>query len=237
MKKLIVLCFLCFVMSFAGVAQATNYGVITAQERILTLPQDQDTWYVSVFGETNDPKFHELKAWFMKDQGLTQLKRQVHFNEYTTDQVRYERYAGDMPGLPCVRIQNGKGVVTSEFWGTYIPMTSEALFQGILGDVNDKASWGCLRKRRERRRDGCPCPQPRPQPEPPIGPPPIGPPPIGPPILGPDPEPDPEPEPDQSSSLWIVLLGVAAALGAGIGFAQGYKAEHLDQPAKRISKP
>ncbi len=228
MKKLIVLYFLCIVMFSVGIAQATNYGVINTQERILTLPQDQTTWYVSLFGDTNDPKFHELKSWFKQNKELANLKRQVHFNEYVTGQVRYERYAKNMPGLPCIRVQNEKGVVTSEFWGAYIPMTSEALYQGIVGDVEDKASWGCLGN---RRRDRC-CPKPIPlQPQPPINPPPL--PPVGPPDLKPV---DPEPEPDQSNALWIMLLVMAAFAGAGFGFAQSYRSEHLDKEGPKQGK-
>ncbi len=231
MKKLIALLLLCIVISPIRLAEASSDGVITIQERILTLPQDQTTWYLSLFGDTNDPMFQELKAWVDTNEGLASLKRQTHYNEYTTDQVRYNRYAESMPGLPCIRIQSGQGVIISEFWNSYIPMTSEALFQAICGDISDKTSWGRLRRRRDRCKpspEPNPEPQPQPQPQPlPIGPPDL---PIGPPVLV-----QPEPEPKETGFPWF-LTALSALLGGSFGFVQSYKKEHMDKSSPSISK-
>ena len=218
MKKLIALFLLCIVIFPAGLTEAASDGVITVQERIVTLPQDQATWYLSLFGDTNDPIFQELKAWFKTNEGLANLKKQVHYNEYTTDQVRYDRYAKSMPGLPCIRVQNGEGVVTSEHWKDNIPMSSKALFQGICGDLKDKTSWGCLRRRRNDRCNPQPQPQPEPQPEPPPDLP------IGPPKI----QPEPEPEPEAPGFPWGLTI-LSALIGGGVGFVQGYQTERMDK--------
>jgi hypothetical protein len=142
---------------------------------------------------------------------LVNLRKQVHYNEYSVKCNRYQRYANNMPGLPCVRVQTNKGVVASEFWADYIPMSADALYSGIRGDLSDKASWGCLRRRR-----CCPCPGPQPQPEP-----------------EPEPEPQPEPEKPVKPVLpakprprfpWLVTI-LSTLLGGGIGFYQGWRDE------------
>lgn len=233
MKKLIALFLLCIVILPVGLTEAASDGVITVQERVITLPQDQTTWYVSLFGNTNDVKFQELKVWFKTNEGLADLRKQVHYNEYTTDQERYKRYAASMPGLPCVRIQNGKGVVTSEFWSDNIPLSSEALFQGICGDLKNKTSWGSL----GRRRNNWCRPRPQPQPQPPPQPPEPGPPspdlPIGPPVIV---QPEPEPEPEEPGFPWLLTV-LSALLGGGFGFVQGYKKEHFNNASPSLSKP
>jgi len=228
MKKLFALLLLCIVSLPVGLTEAASDGVVTIQERVLTLPQDQMTLYLTIFGDTNDPMFQKLKAWVNTDEGLASLKRQVHYNEYTTDQVRYNRYTESMPGLPCIRVQNGKGVVTSELWNSYIPMTSEALFQAICGDIKDETSWGCLRRRRNDRCKPNPEPQPIPEPQPQPNPPDL---PVGPPdIVTPD-----TPEPEAPGFPWF-LTALSAMLGGGFGFVQSYRKEHMDKPSPSISK-
>jgi hypothetical protein len=186
---------------------------------MLTLPQDQGAWYLTVFGEAGDAEFQQLQEWLKTDEGLTKLKSQVRFNKYTTDQVRYQRYVETMPGLPCIRLQTEKGLVVSEFWGDNIPGTSNALYRGIKGDLKDKTSWGCLRRRR------CPAPKPKPNPKPPVVVPDEKPvePPVGPPVL------DEEPDEPEESRMWILLTILGALGGGAFGFYQEYKAEHMDK--------
>ncbi len=237
MKKLIALFLLCIVILPIGLTEAASDGVITVQERVITLPQDQTTWYVSLFGDTNNAKFQELKVWFKTNEGLANLRKQVHYNEYTTDQERYKRYAASIPGLPCVRIQNGKGVVISEFWNDNIPLSPEALFQGICGDLKNKTSqrFNLFRRRQndQWQSDRCrPRPQPQPQPQPQPGPP-LDELPIGPPVIV---QPEPEPELEESGFPWL-LTALSALLGGGFGFAQGYKKEHFNNASPSLSKP
>ncbi len=208
--KQIFLTLMCL-LAFAVSAFAT-------EERVVKLPQDQGAWYLTVFGTAGDAKFTQLQSWLVSDTGLKKLKVQVRYNQYTTDQVRYKRYAKNMPGLPCIRLQNEKGLVVSEFWGNNIPSTSSALYRGIRDDLTAKASGILFRRRRP-----CPCPDrnpPKPDtvivPEPPVGPP----------IL----EPELEPEPEESN-LWLLLVVLGALAGGGLGFVQEYKAEHKPNPA------
>ncbi len=216
MKRILLTltCLLAFVVS-----------AFATEERIVNLPQDQGAWYLTVFGESEDAKFIELQMWLTTNEGLRKLKTQVRFNKYTTDQIRYQRYVKDMPGLPCIRLQNEKGLVVSEFWGDNIPITSATLYKGIKGDLQDKTSWGCIRNRRQNKL--CPFkqhPQPEPEPEPNL---PVEPP-IGPPIL------EPEPEPEESK-LWLLLVVLGALGGGAFGFVQEYKAEHM-KPGPKSSK-
>jgi hypothetical protein len=195
-------------------------STFAAEERVVKLPQDQGAWYLTVFGTAGDAKFTQVQSWLESDTSLKKLKVQVRYNQYTTDHVRYKRYATNMPGLPCIRIQDDKGRVVSEFWGSNIPSTSKALYRGIKDDLTVKSAGQIFRRRRP-----CPCPSPNPGPDP--GPIVVPEPPVGPPIL----EPDPEPEPEESS-LWLFLAALSALVGGGIGFAQEYKSEHKSSPTK-----
>jgi hypothetical protein len=227
---LVLVCLLAFPASILANATAdAEYGVKYTQERLITLPQDQGRWYVSLFGDLADPKFQSLQKWFASHDGLVNLRNQVHYNEYSVHTVRYQRYAKGLPATPCIRVQNSRGVVTSEFWSEYIPLSAESLYRGIREDLRDEASWGCLRRRRCR-----PCPSPRPQPQPQPQP------------ISPDPEPikddppvfadDPKPEPEKESGFpWLLAL-VAGLIGGGVGVGQGFKEELLDSPAPRVPK-
>ena len=212
--KHILLSLVCLLSMSSGVFAIQN-GVKHTQERVITLPQDQGKWYVSLFGDPNDPKFQLLQQWFQLHSGLDNLRGQTHFNVYPTTSTRYQRYAKTLPGLPCIRVQNSEGVVASEFWNEYIPMSGESLYQGIRGDLQDKASWGCLRRRRCR-------PKPQPTPEPVPTPEPILAPVDTPPVLA--------PEPQKPSFPWLLAV-LSALAGGGLGVAQGYKNEHIDTPA------
>lgn len=195
-----------------------------ATEERVSPPQDQLAWYTSVFGDKTDAKYQQLTSWFQSNEGLKALRDQTHYNEYTTDQVRFKRYQDSLPGLPCVRIQDEKGVVRSEYWSENIPITAEALYQDIRRDLQNKA--GCLFGK--RRRKSCPN-RDKPAP-PPVKPPQADPPakpPVGPPVL--------PVEPDVPGFPWLLAL-LSAFVGGGIGVAQGYKKEHMDGAAPQATK-
>jgi len=187
-----------------------------------TLPRDGTAWYLTVFGEAGDAKFVKLQSWLTTDKGLVKLKSQVRFNKYTTDQVRYQRYVKNVPGLPCIRLQDEMGQVVSEFWGDNIPSAATTLYQGIKDDLQDKTR-GCLRRRR--------CPKPEPKPEPPspviVN---VPEPPVGPPVLD-----DPELE-LKESKLWLLLVVLGALGGGAYGFVEGYKAERINKAGPSSAK-
>jgi hypothetical protein len=199
-----------------------KYGVkYDAEERVLILPQDQGKWYVSLFGDPGNARYQELQKWFRTHPGLIHLRGQVHYNEYSASSLRYkQRYAKDMVGLPCVRVQNHQGIVASEFWAEHIPMTPDALYNGIREDILDKASWGCLRRRRCR-----PCPQPSPAPQPapqPVKPEPVKPEPSTPPVL-----PEKPAKPGSNFPWWLAIL--SGLTGAGAGVYQGWRDTHFPE--------
>ena len=186
----------------------------STEERVLVLPQDGGQWYLTIYGDAANPKYQKLQSWLQTHDGLSTLRSQTHYNEYVPTDTRYQRYAASLPGAVCIRLQNSKGIVASEFWSDNIPLTAEALFVGIKGDLKDKTSWGCLRRRR--------CPSPTPTPTPTPTPAPVD----TPPVL--DEEPQPEPEP---SFPWLIVA-LAAVVGIGIGVGQGFKEEHIDSKRK-----
>lgn len=213
-------------------AADTVYGVDHAEERVITLPQDQGQWYISLFGELTDPQFQALHEWFYEHNGLNNLRGQVHYNEYATTGIRYPRYAKTLPGLPCVRVQNSQGKVISEFWAEYIPMTSSALYNGICADMRKKVKgvktggpFRCIRRAPRTaplllpiphlKQRCCPKPAPVPEPTPVVDAPPVV---------------DTPPAVPQPSFPWL-LLGASLIVGGGIGVAQGYQAQYYPKPA------
>jgi len=196
------------------------------QERVAP-PQDQGAWYVSVFGDPTDAKFQQLKGWFKTHEGLKSLRDQVHYNEYASDQLRFKRYEETLPALPCVRMQNEKGKVIGEYWADNIPITSEALYRAVRGDLQNTEATGCLFGKRRRRS----CPTPVAPTPPPVAPPPATPP-VGPPVLPPDLV---EPEPEAPGFPWVLAV-LSTLIGVGVGVAQGWKKEHEDSVAPSVTK-
>ncbi len=174
------------------------YGVRYAQEKVLALPQDQETPYLTLFGERNDPKFREMVKWFDANGALVAMKKQTHFNVIYSDTPMYrERYASTMPALPCVRLQAvGEDEPAAEFAGINVPMTADALARGLNAQA---ASAECFRGRHRQ-------PQPI---EPPVDPP-------------PQPLPPVTPPPAPKSDLTWALLGVLAVAGLGLGVAKHF---------------
>lgn len=200
-------------------AADTVYGVDHAEERVIILPQDQGQWYISLFGDITDPQFMVLHEWFYGHAGLKNLRGQVHYNEYATTGIRYQRYAKTLPGLPCVRVQNSRGKVISEFWAEYIPMSSSALYNGICADMRKKVDgiktggpFRCLKNMQQRC---CPKPAPAPVPEPPSV----------------DASPVVDTPPVVQSSFPWLLLGASIIVGGGIGVTQGYRDQYYPKPS------
>lgn len=180
------------------------YGVRYAEEQVVTLPQDQSTPYLTVFGDRNDPRLQTIVKWFDTNRTLQGIRQQTHFNVIYADQAMYrDRYASTVPALPCVRLQaNNEDEPVAEFSGNNIPLTADALARGL----NTRATNAeCF-----RRRHVCPTPNPVEPPAPPVTPPgPPGPPPV--------------PKPKNVTWLVIVLLGlVGGVAGAAKYFSDLY---------------
>ena len=172
------------------------YGVRYTQEKIVTLPQDQETPYLTLFGDRNDPKFREMVKWFETNETLVGIKGQTHFNVIYGDQSMYrDRYASTVPALPCVRLQAvNEDQPVAEYSGVNVPMTADALAKGLNTQATDAECF--------RHRHGCPQPQPQPIHVDPPAPP-----------LPPTPPPAPKKEPFP----WLLLGGlttVGGVLGA-----------------------
>lgn len=202
----------------AFATQGAVNGVLV-EERVVTLPQDQDQWYISVVGEAGEARYQKVLGWFDTNADLKHLKGQVHFCPVRSNSAIYkERYAPNVKGLPTVRVQDSKGVVIYEAAGDAIPMTAEGLF-GAIADDAQKAQGCILRPWRKICPGPGPCPTPTPDPEPQP--------------LDPEPQPlDPAPGPPDivrptQSALppwWAMLLALAA--GNVVGVAQKWGETH-----------
>ena len=185
------------------------YGVRYAQEQVIQLPQDQGRFYLTVFGNEGEYRYEQVKGWMASDPQLSALKSQTTYNTYRADSVMFrERYAQGMSDIPCVRLQTPTGAVVFEASGTNIPMSAEALYNGIAE--------GC-RKRHQCR----PCPQPQPNPAP----------------VNPQPAPTPAPQPAPivtpkpvvhdfpNPVVWIGLVIGGLAIGGAFGVGGSIRRE------------
>ena len=85
------------------------YGVRYAQEQVVTLPQDQETPYLTLFGDRNDPKFRAMVKWFETNETLAGIKSQTHFNVIYSDQPMYgDRYASYSASVAVCAIASGR---------------------------------------------------------------------------------------------------------------------------------
>src|SRR5574340_146432 len=69
------------------------YGVRYSEEKVVTLPQDEETPYLTLFGDRNDPKFRTMVKSFEVNEPLVGVRNQTHFNVIYSDQPIYrDRY-------------------------------------------------------------------------------------------------------------------------------------------------
>ncbi len=177
------------------------YGVRYTEEKVVALPQDQETPYLTLFGDRNDPNLNTMVKWFETNETLAGIKAQTHWNVIYTDTVMYrDRYANTVPALPCVRLQaSGESEPVAEYAGANVPMTADALAKGLNSTAT---SAECFRRWRQNH-----CPQPQPQPQP---------------LPHPDPTPQPLPVPPtpKSHDLTWALLAVLGVIGGSLGAAK-----------------
>ena len=210
-KLLCVLCVLaCFTAAVPCPADTVN-GVL-AEERVVSLPQDQAKWYVSVVGDANSVRYNEILGWFDSNSSLTKLKNQVHFCPVATGTAVYkERYAGNVTGLPSVRLQTADGKVIYEAAGKNIPLTAAGLNGALANAVNDAEGLRPVlpwRRDMERRCQPQPHPEPQPQPDPEPQP------------LDDHGKPDVEPEPVLPPWLLAPICGAGIFVGLVLGYGK-----------------
>ncbi|MFA5186708.1 MAG: hypothetical protein WC551_09550 [Patescibacteria group bacterium] len=149
--------------AFAGTASAN--GMLT-EDRVISLPQDQGKWYVSVVGNAGDSAYRGVLRWFDENKDLSSLKNRVHFCQVATGTAIFQdRYATNVSTLPMVRVQKPDGTVIYEASGKNIPMTAEGLHGAIASDINSAQGIRPILPWR-RYIDKRPCPGPCPQPGP-----------------------------------------------------------------------
>jgi len=215
-----VLCLLAFFTAVVPCLGDAGTGGL-AEERVVSLPKDQGKWYVSVGGNATDPRYNEIVGWFDTNASLKKLKNQVHFCPVTSDTAIYQaRYAGNVKGLPTVRMQQPDGTVVYEAAGKHIPMTAAGLNGALAGAVSEAQGLRPVlpwRREMERR---CPGPYPTPQP---------------------GPQPDPEPQPIDDGGIPVIddppvegaapwgLLPPLCVAALAVGIACGYGRQLLQK--------
>lgn len=109
-----------------------GYGVKYTKERIIQLPQDQDKFFITIFGSPNDSKFQAVRAWFNDVPELAYLKSQTHFNTVTSDSPDFRaKYSKGISDLPVVRVQTATGGVVYQASGDNLPLSGQALSRAI----------------------------------------------------------------------------------------------------------
>ena len=104
---------------------------VAVGQELTKLPQDQDKWYLTVFGTPGEAKYEAVKKWFSQEP-LQDVKRQTHYNAFRSDSTMFsERYSSSTKDLPCVRLQNAKGKVIYQASGSNVPGTPEALYDSM----------------------------------------------------------------------------------------------------------
>jgi len=173
MNKLLLCVMIVLLAATTSMADKVN-GVL-AEERVISLPQDQNKWYISVVGDPQDARYLEVTSWFNVDPSLKKLRTQVHFVGVTSDMAIFKsRYAPNVKSLPTVRMQKSDGEVVYEQSGVGIPMTSAGLY-GAMADAAQSAQglrpllpWRRDMERRvDNEREPAPQPEPDVTPEPP----------------------------------------------------------------------
>ena len=189
-----------------------------AEERVA--PQEDSTaWYVSIIGT---PQQTAPIVKMFESGDLKRFKTKSHFALVTPDSSIYaERYSknqGDyaIAELPCVRVQDGDGVVVLQVCGSHVPASQEVLATEIATAV-DKSTVAALFTRRNRdrqRTDTSPAPCPCPRPDQTVAP-------LVPPLLNLNLQPESSPAPDFDFSPLRIVTVLLTALVAGMasGFA------------------
>ncbi len=203
----------------------TTDGVLT-EERVITLPQDQEAWYLSVVGDGD--RYANLIDLFENDKQLRSLRDQVKFCPVETDSNLYrERYATNVSGLPTVRLQEANGTVVYEASGDNLPFTAGALYNALADSSTNTNGifrpwrnggrpllpW---RRKMENQIRPTPAPCPAPMPAPTPGPLIINP--IGPPKFE-----EPEPDGGVSGGMALLLSLVSVLGGGGVGAVKQLK--------------
>lgn len=181
------------------------YGVRYAEEQVVELPRDQGKFYLTVFGNEGEPRYEQVKSWIANDPQLKAVKAQTIYNTYRADSVMYrERYAQGISGIPCVRLQAPQGQVVYEAAGANVPMSAEALYNGIADEC---------RRRHCRPQPPHVTPTPPVSPQPPVTPTPVTPTPA--PVVRPSDFPRP--------AVWAGLVALGLAIGGGVAVASNLK--------------
>jgi hypothetical protein len=141
-------CFMLLIMAVLISLQAMiahiARGETIAEERVVTLPQDADKWFISVVGEQSEAHYQQMIAWFKSDVRLSSLRKQVHYRPVSTSNEEFERYRKNVTSLPTIRMQRADGFVVYEASGEEIPTTAGQLYSDISASAEYVQANGVL---------------------------------------------------------------------------------------------
>lgn len=179
---------------------------MTVRERIVELPDDSKTYYVTLFLNDNwrtRPEQRAMVAAWDSDPRLRSIKSQVRFNVYPQSDPLYQsKFKSRYPVLPAVVVQDQDGKVYSKVSGADATDTEKVA--GPLLNLWRSRPIYVLPWRRPQ-----PCPEPGPCPTPDE--------PDETPDVVPDTEPIPDVQPaDPFPVAWVLLAFVLGALIAAV---------------------
>lgn len=141
LRRLLIACVLVLTCSAVKADDVlTNYPPATVTtsakgqtgKQVLNLPQDENKLYLTLYGDSNNEQYQNLKKWFNENESLRSIRTQTHFSAIDTDSKLFkERYADEVDKSPCIRFVTPGGVELLRIDGTAIPMSDSSLNKGI----------------------------------------------------------------------------------------------------------
>ena len=111
---------------------------VYAEERIIDLPEDGNTWHTILFLRPNwqanaaERKAHTI--WFT-ESGLISLRQQTHWHVITTDQPEFEKFRSLVNVTPCLLVERANGEVIYRESGPQLGRNNDGLRRAIRREV------------------------------------------------------------------------------------------------------
>lgn len=109
-----------------------------AEERIIDLPEDGNTWHTILFLQADwksrpaERKAHTI--WFT-EPGLISLREQTHWHVITTDQAEFQKFRPLVDATPCLLIERANGEVIYRESGPQLGKNNDGLRRAIRCEV------------------------------------------------------------------------------------------------------
>ncbi|MGQ0636457.1 MAG: hypothetical protein ACT4QC_17735 [Planctomycetaceae bacterium] len=109
-----------------------------AEDRILDLPEDGDTWHTILFlrpdwrSNSAERRAHTI---FFTEAGLSSLRQQTHWHVITTDQPEFQAFRSLVTVTPCLLVERANGEVIYRESGLQLGQNNDGLRRAIRREV------------------------------------------------------------------------------------------------------